>query len=152
MGAEPGQGAIEIRRIAAGGELHRQELQLRGEVLRRPLGMAPETAITPFDGEALRFVALDGGLVVGCVLLHLRGEEGKLFQMAVLPAHQGRGIGRALVAALEDEARARGLRRIFCHARHHARGYYARLGYQVTGDPFLEIGLEHHRMVKELGP
>ena len=143
-------GAWEIRRAESGGALHGQELWLRGEVLRKPLGMAPETAVTPYDHEALRFLALADGAVVGCVLLHVRGEEGKLFQMGVLPAHRGRGVGRDLVAALEEEARRLGLRRVFCHARHHAVGFYEGLGYRVVGEPFEEIGMEHFRMEKVL--
>ncbi len=141
---------FEIRQAEIGGDLHRQELWLRGEVLRKPLGMAPETAITPFDDEAIRFVALVGGAVVGCVLLHVRGREGKLFQMGVLPEHQGKGIGHALVAALEMEARRVGLKRIFCHARGYSMDFYANLGYWVIGEPFQEIDIEHLRMEKDL--
>lgn len=143
-------GDFVVMRSETGGDLHRQELWLRGEVLRKPLGMAPETALTPYDDEADRFVALVDGAVVGCVLLHVRGDEGKLFQMGILPEHQGRGIGRALVAALEAEARRLGLRRVFCHARHHARDFYALFGYHIKGEPFMEIGIEHSRMEKSL--
>jgi len=147
-GREDFMGAYGIMKAEIGGDLHRQELWLRGEVLRRPLGMAPETAITPFDDESVRFVAVADGAVVGCVLLHVRGDEGKLFQMGVLPEHRSRGIGRALVAALESEARRLGLRRVFCHARYHARDYYLKLGYRFVGEPFDEIGIEHSRMEK----
>lgn len=141
-------GNFEILQAEVGGDLHRQELWLRGEVLRKPLGMVPETAVTPFDDEALRFLALVDGAVVGCVLLHVRGDEGKLFQMGILQPHRGNGIGRALVAALEDKARRLGLGRVFCHARRDARDYYAKLGYRIVGEPFDEIGTEHSRMEK----
>ncbi|MFH1529981.1 MAG: GNAT family N-acetyltransferase [Pseudomonadota bacterium] len=143
-------GGFEIRQIETGGDLHRQELWVRGEVLRKPLGMAPESAVTPFEHEAVRFVALVDGAVGACVLLHVRGFEGKLFQMAVLPEHQGKKIGRALVAALEAEARLMGLKRVFCHARIHAMAFYLELGYWVIGEPFMEIGMEHFRMEKDL--
>jgi len=149
-GTEDDMEAFEIQQIEFGGDLHRQELRLRGEVLRKPLGMAPETAVTPFDHEALRFVALVDSVVVGCVLLHVRGDDGKLFQMAVLPEHRGRKIGRALVAALEAEGKQLGLRRIFCHSRSHAMAFYLELGYWVIGEPFMEIGIEHFRMEKDL--
>jgi GNAT superfamily N-acetyltransferase len=142
--------SLEIRQIEAGSELHRQELWLRGEVLRKPLGMAPETAVTPLDDEAIRFVALVDGDVVGCVLLHVRGTQGKLFQMGVLPEHQGKGIGRALVGALEDQARRMGLKRVFCHARETALEFYLALGYWIAGEPFQEIGIDHFRTEKDL--
>ena len=141
---------FEILRGSVGSDLHRQEIWLRGEVLRKPLGMALETAITPFDDEAVRFLAVVEGDVVGCVLLHVRGDEGKLFQMGVLPEHRKKGIGRALVATLEMEARRMGLKRVFCHARGYAMEFYANLGYWVIGEPFMEIEIEHLRMEKDL--
>ena len=60
-------------------------------------------AVTP-DGE-----------VVGCGALHVFWEDlGEIRTLTVAPDFQQRGIGRALLAALEDHARALGLRRLFC--------------------------------------
>jgi predicted GNAT family N-acyltransferase len=36
------------------------------------------------------------------------------------------------------------------HARDVAVGFYERLGYQSVGEPFVEIGLPHQTMEKEL--
>lgn len=60
-------------------------------------------AVTP-DGE-----------VIGCGALHVFWEDlGEIRTLTVAPDFQQRGIGRALLAALEDHARALGLRRLFC--------------------------------------
>jgi GNAT superfamily N-acetyltransferase len=53
-------------------------------------------------------VALDGGRIVGHLQLTETGRpaEAEVKNMAVLPERQGRGIGRALVAAAIELARA----------------------------------------------
>jgi ribosomal protein S18 acetylase RimI-like enzyme len=54
-------------------------------------------------------VAERNGSVLGCVMI--RVEAGDLYfgRLSVLPAARGEGLARRLVAAVEDEARARGL-------------------------------------------
>lgn len=73
------------------------------------------------DGARTFFVAIEDGRVIGTVAL----EEHRLRAMAV--DTQTRGVGRLLVARLEQEARARGIARIELHARGTARGFYAKL-------------------------
>jgi len=113
--------------------------------------MGPVVEVFPFELESWHFLAMDGDQVVGCVLFHPRGNEGRLYQMAVLESCRGLGIGTALVELLEETVRSRGVQRVFLHARDYATGYYARLGYAREGEPFSEIGIVHHRMVRNLG-
>ncbi len=63
---------------------------------------------------------------------------------------QERGVGRALVARLDEEARARGLTRVEVHARETARGFYAKLGYLPEGTLFVEVTIPHIAMSKTL--
>ena len=56
--------------------------------------------------------------------------------LAVDPAHQGNGVGRALVAAAIEEARRRGARKITLRVLSHnarARELYERSGFSVEG-------------------
>jgi RimJ/RimL family protein N-acetyltransferase len=59
-----------------------------------------------------------------------------LHGLAVDPAHQGRGLGRRLVAAAVEEARARGARRLRLRVLGHnaaARRVYEACGFVVEG-------------------
>lgn len=105
----------------------------------------------PFEAESLHLVALDDGRVVACVLFHPEGPEmGRLFQMAVEPDRQGRGLGTRLVRALEEAVAARGFREVTLHARDAAVGFYARLGYVSFGAPYVEVGIPHQNMRRTL--
>ena len=130
--------------------LYRLELELRGRVLRIPLGFPSEDAVTDFEDQCLHVIAVAGERVVACVLLHPQEARGRLLQMAVDPPFQGRGIGTELVAELEHKGRKMGLSEVFLHARHHAISFYRRLGYEVVGDVFVEVGIEHYQMVKTM--
>jgi ribosomal protein S18 acetylase RimI-like enzyme len=135
---------------------------LRFEVLRKPLQgeFAGEGAeYFSFEKDAVHVIALatnqaEQGQVIGCVLFHRQPEDprtGRLFQMAVLPAYQKQGIGRQLVRRLEEILTARGVSEVTLHSRHHAISFYERLGYEVFGPPFEEVGIAHRHMRRAIG-
>jgi predicted GNAT family N-acyltransferase len=92
-------------------------------------------------------VAIDDGAVVGTGRLLPDGTVGR---MAVASQVRGRGIGAAVLGVLEDRARARGLTAIELHAQVHAVGFYDRYGYVPCSEVYLEAGIEHQSMRKEL--
>jgi ribosomal protein S18 acetylase RimI-like enzyme len=142
---------VELRFLGTPDALEEAELDLRWRVLRAPLGHPREATRFPFEAESLHLVALEGPKVVGCVLFHPEGPHtGRLFQMAVEPALQGKHIGQQLVRALESEVAGRGFRTVTLHAREGAVGFYARLGYAVFGEPFSEVGIPHRHMRRQL--
>ena len=60
----------------------------------------------------------------------------KIAALVVDEAHRGQGVGRALVQALEDEARLRGCELLFLTTSEHrddAHAFYERVGLQQTG-------------------
>lgn len=57
----------------------------------------------------------DSGQVIGCGALHVLWEDlGEVRTLAVADGWLGRGVGRSILRALEDAARALGLQRLFC--------------------------------------
>jgi GNAT superfamily N-acetyltransferase len=69
----------------------------------------------------------ENGAVLGYAILNL--ETGELDAAFVDPAHQGRGIARRLLAALDAMAIERGLRRLFLSSSLNAVPAYERAGY-----------------------
>ncbi len=146
---------MDLRFIDPAHPLYPQELELRYQVLRAPLGMDRASVKFPFDAQSLHLVAVDGPPeapeVVGCVLFHPEGPHtGRLFQMAVSPTRQRGGLGARLVRHLEEALRARGIQEVTMHARAHVAGFYGTLGYAVYGEPFVEVGIPHVHMRRRL--
>jgi len=109
------------------------------------------------DDVAFHVVALEpgSGRVVGTGRLLRQVDPGgvvvgRVGRMAVDASHRRGGTGALLLAALEAEARARGLPEIELHAQCQVEGFYARAGYRRAGEVFVEAGIEHVIMRKRL--
>jgi predicted GNAT family N-acyltransferase len=66
--------------------------------------------------------------------------------MAVRKSARGQGIGSQVLSALLHEAKRQQFQELVLHAQTHAIEFYARHGFQIEGDEFLEAGIPHRRM------
>ncbi|MDQ2052544.1 GNAT family N-acetyltransferase [Natronolimnohabitans sp. A-GB9] len=110
-------------------------------------GVDPEIEYDDHDETATHFVAYDGDEPVGAA--RLREAEpgvGKVERVAVLESRREHGIGRAVMDAVECEARAQGLESLKLHSQTRAAGFYRSLGYERRGEEFEEAGIPHVEM------
>lgn len=73
-----------------------------------------------------------------------------MIQMAVETEFQGRGLGRMLVKELIRFARQQEVGEILIHSREEVTQFYERLGFQIVGEPFEEVGIRHRHMLMRL--
>jgi len=141
--------AIQI--IDFGSEPYLQMLQLRHQVLRRPLGLELSKRDTVEDETDILIGCFESDKIMGCCMLKKMDKHTiRLRQMAVGSGLQGKGVGRALVNFAENIALDFGYTRMIMHARNSALGFYEKLGYEVVGEPFTEVSLPHRLMEKKL--
>lgn len=76
--------------------------------------------------------------------------ERRIGRMAVLPAWRGRGVARAMLEHVLEEARRRGWSEVGLHAQVQAIDFYARAGFQAEGEVFMEAGIAHRSMRRSL--
>ena len=102
-------------------------------------------------GAVHLMVSADDGNVIGVGRLHFNTpEEAQVRFMAVDEDCRGQGIGRRILATLEQQARAAGARRIVLDARKPAERFYAKQGYRSLGATHTLFGhIAHVRMVKD---
>ncbi|MBN1362242.1 MAG: GNAT family N-acetyltransferase [Sedimentisphaerales bacterium] len=81
--------------------------------------------------------------------IRVTGTCAKLERLAVREPFRGRGYGDELVRFALDVARERGFRTFRLNAQITVRDFYARHGFRVCGENFLEASIEHCPMLRE---
>ena len=140
---------MEVRPARDAGEL-RQALALRDRVFCGEQGVSAAAERDGRDDEALHLVAVERGRVLGTCRLVFRADSALLGRLAVDPRERRRGVGAALLREAGEQARAEGARRIGLHAQLDVRELYAAGGYVERGEPFVEEGIDHVTMEKQL--
>ncbi|NND99787.1 MAG: GNAT family N-acetyltransferase [Pirellulaceae bacterium] len=133
-------------------DLYQQEITLRDEVLRKPLGLAFTTEQLVQEKNELRFGVVHGGRLIACLLITpLSPSLAKLRQMAVESSQRGNGVGAFLIEKVESALVELGFDRIELNARDVAVGFYEKLGYEKEGEEFIEVNIPHYKMSKPIG-
>lgn len=106
--------------------------ELEADVVAR-YGFDNEPGLKPSASDVAVFLVAVDDVPLGCGGLRLLGPgEAELKRMWVRPQARGRGVGGALLAALEDEARALGVRVLRLETGNRqpeAVAMYTRFGY-----------------------
>ncbi|MFF4797501.1 GNAT family N-acetyltransferase [Streptomyces sp. NPDC001351] len=134
---------------------------VRKEVFVREQGVPEDLEYDAYDAVAVQVLAVredgvplgTGRLLYGEAAAAKVGDDltvGSLGRLAVAKEARGLGVGIALVRAIEDAARARGLAAVDLHAQTHALGFYERLGYEAYGPEYPEAGIPHRAMRRAL--
>lgn len=123
---------ITIRRARTGDVPAMQELM--APLVERRILLGKEL-VTLYEAVQEFQVAVDGdGGLAGFGALHVFWEDlGEIRTLAVADAWRHRGVGHALLEALEAQARELGLSRLFCLT--FEVDFFERHGFQVVADP-----------------
>jgi predicted GNAT family N-acyltransferase len=121
--------------------------RVRHEVFIEEQGVPVQEEFDDDDPACVHVVVTDDGQAVGTGRLK---PDGRIGRVAVLKSARGSGVGRAIMAALEEHARACGMQRLWAHAQVQALIFYERLGYRVAGETFMEAGIAHREIQKPI--
>lgn len=142
---------MALRMIDHGTKEYQQMVNLRNEILRKPLGLSLDKEELDKEKDDILMGAFEDDRLLGCCLLtRMDAFTVRLRQMAVPNNMQGKGVGRALMIFAENIARDLGYRKLCMHARQTAVGFYQKLGYSISGEPFEEVTIPHYIMEKAL--
>jgi ribosomal protein S18 acetylase RimI-like enzyme len=103
---------------------------------RHELGFVPAAALVEAAQERRLLVAVLDGKVIGFVHFRCcRDGHATIYEIAVLPEHRQRGVGRALVGAVVQEAVLRGcvVLQLKCPIDLSANEFYRRAGFTEAG-------------------
>lgn len=151
IGYEAGEAMV---RLQTGGwdELAGDARRIRTEVFVQEQRIPQELEWDDADAAALHAVAYNrlGQAIATGRLLQPAPGVAKVGRMAVHQVLRGCGIGRQVLHALLEAARARGDREAILHAQCGAQAFYREAGFEPRGAIFDEAGIAHIEMARAL--
>ena len=130
--------------------LPKEAIDIRLTVFTEEQGFFDE--FDDIDKTATHFIVFDGEKAIAtCRVFERYGEECHILgRFAVLREYRGKGIGRAMLEAVENQVRSVGGTGIILHSQLRAIGFYERCGYKGYGDFEDDEGYPHLWMKKTL--
>jgi predicted GNAT family N-acyltransferase len=109
-----------------------------------------EEEIDQFEDEAVHFVLYNDDSPIGAGRFRVVDGYGKVERICVLKEARKTGAGNAIMNGIEEHALEQGLHKLKLNAQTQAIPFYARLGYEVVSEEFLDAGIPHKTMMKEM--
>lgn len=126
---------------------------VRKAVFVEEQGFSQKTEFDATDTVATHIVFYEDGAPVATGRVFAEGDspaQYHLGRIAILKPWRKTGLGRLLMAALEDTAQKNGAASVILGAQCQARPFYEKCGYTAFGDVYDEEGCPHIYMQKEL--
>jgi predicted GNAT family N-acyltransferase len=114
----------------------------------------------PLKVEFDQFDTLDG--ICEHILVHYNEQPvgtgrirfingvGKLERICILEPYRKFGLGKIIIKTLEEIAEEQGVSQVKLHGQTQAEGFYQKLGYRTSSNIFMEDGIPHILMLKEI--
>lgn len=112
-------------------------------------GISEADDLDGLDEVAIHLLATVAANPVGTARLLVKSDTGKIGRVSVLPDYRGLGIGKALILkALDVFAASPEVATARLSAQTSAISFYEPLGFEATGDIYMDAGVPHRDMVR----
>jgi len=140
-----------FRMVKFGSLEQRATIKLRDDLLRKPLNLQFSAEELAAEESMFHLAGYLGEDLACCMVLIDKGNGLiKMRQVAVANEHQRKGLGAKMSLWMESWCKENGYSKVYCHARSVVAPFYTSLGYRIVGDEFIEVGIPHFEMEKEL--
>lgn len=128
-----------------------QAFEVRRKVFVDEQGVPMHLELDEFDETAVHFVGynLEQPIAAGRVR-EIESGSGKVERVCVLPEYRGQHVGVLMMEAMEEYAKANGLFTLKLNAQSYAIPFYEKLNYTITSPEFMDAGIPHRAMEKNL--
>lgn len=140
---------MQVKVVTTKDELE-QAFQVRKKVFVEEQHVPLEEEIDQYEKEAVHFLLLHKGNPIGAGRFRIVEGKGKIERICVLAEARGLGAGKTLMEGIEEYARSQNISTLKLNAQTHAIPFYKKLGYKVVSEEFMDAGIPHKTMVKEI--
>lgn len=128
-----------------------QAFDVRRKVFVEEQGVPLHIEMDEYDDSATHFVGFN--LEQPIAAARIRETEsgiGKIERVCVLPEYRGQHVGVLMMNEMEEYAKTAGLFTLKLNSQSYAIPFYEKLGYEVSSPEFLDAGIPHRAMVKNI--
>lgn len=124
---------------------------VRRTVFVEEQGISEELDFDGLDREALHFVVKDRDRGIGTARVRFLDDKiAKIERMAILKPFRRVGIGSQMISFLIKELAKRHIEQVVLCAQIGAVDFYRACGFEESGSPFLEAGIQHVKMLRRI--
>lgn len=126
---------------------------IRKEVFVKEQGVPLEDEFDEYDklnGQCEHILVYYNEQPVGTGRIRIVDGFGKLERICILKPYRKFGLGKIIIRALEEIAEDKEVSQVKLHGQTQAEGFYQKLGYRTSSNIFMEDGIPHILMVKDL--
>lgn len=141
-----------VKRITIDEDL-KAAFAIRKEVFVEEQGVPLEDEFDQFDtlnGLCEHLLVHYNEQPVGTGRIRFIDGIGKLERICILEPYRKFGLGKIIIKSLEEIAEERGFSQVKLHGQTQAEGFYRKLGFLPSSNIFMEDGIPHILMLKEL--
>ena len=132
-------------------DIYKQALAIRREVFVDEQGVSLEEEIDDLEDQTNHIVLFRQEDPIAVARIYdLGGSVYKVQRVATLKKYRGQGFGAKLMHEIELKISELGGHQITLGGQNTALPFYEKLGYTVQGDEFMDAGIPHHTMVKNI--
>lgn len=140
------------KKVTLNSELEKA-FSIRRDVFVEEQGVSVEDEFDEFDnlvGAAQHILVYYQEKPVGTGRVRWVNGVGKLERICILKSYRQFGLGKLIIKTLETIAQEQGASQFKLHGQTQAEGFYNKLGYYASSDVFMEDGIPHLVMKREL--
>lgn len=143
---------MQVNKITDEIEL-KKAFQLREDIFVKEQGVPLEDEFDEYDelgASAEHVIAYYHHEPAGTGRIRYVDGVGKLERICILKSYRSLGIGKLIIDSLEKIAQTKNVLQTKLHGQVHAEGFYHQLGYETASEVFMEDGIPHILMLKNL--
>jgi len=128
----------------------KQAFYVRSIVFIEEQQVPEEIELDEYDEEAIHFIGYKEGKPIAASRLRWIEDSGKLERVCVIKDYRGKSYGTKIIREMENMITARGYKKSTLNAQTHAQSFYHQLGYETVSEEFMDAGIPHVTMIKQL--
>lgn len=141
---------VQAKRVSTTAE-YQDALSIRRRVFIEEQGVPPHLELDEFEKEAVHFVVYDDEQAIGAGRFRTYEDHvAKVERICILPEFRGRHLGNLLMDEIERVAKRQEYRTVRLNSQSNAIPFYEKRGYAITSPEFMDAGIPHRVMTKEL--